>query len=228
MTVGSRPQCPRSRTRARYCAAFSISIALSGTAVAAVGSTALAAPSPDRDRRAIRTRRQSSSRPTSRWTAHDVFSYTGTPDAFVGYLGARNATADVVAVELGLDPVALRDAWARADLPHQKAVLAALTQIGAPYVKNTSDPNVGFDCSGLTAYAWGRAGVELSRQSSAQINAARSIDQSEAFAGDLAQYPGHVMMYLGVGDAIVHAANHEKDIAIDFLSRDVRFGDPTG
>ena len=102
------------------------------------------------------------------------------------------------------------------------------TQIGAQYVKNTSDPNVGFDCSGLTAYAWGRAGVELSRQSSAQINAARSIDQSEAFAGDLAQYPGHVMMYLGVGDAIVHAANHEKDIAIGFLSRDVRFGDPTG
>ena len=48
----------------------------------------------------------------------------------MAYLGARNATADVVAFELGLDPVALRDAWARADLPHQKAVLAALTQIG--------------------------------------------------------------------------------------------------
>ncbi len=204
-----------------------VSIALSGTAVAGVGSTALAAPSPT----AISGNPHSPAvieQANVALEAHDVFSYTGTPDAFVGYLGARNATADVVAVELGLDPVALRDAWARADLPHQKAVLAALTQIGAPYVKNTSDPNVGFDCSGLTAYAWGRAGVELSRQSSAQINAARSIDQSEAFAGDLAQYPGHVMMYLGVGDAIVHAANHEKDIAIGFLSRDVRFGDPTG
>ena len=70
--------------------------------------------------------------------------------------------------------------------------------------------------------------MQLSRQSSAQINAARSIDQSEAFAGDIAQYPGHVMMYLGVGDAIVHAANQEKDVALDTLRRDVRFGDPTG
>ena len=204
-----------------------VSVALSGAALAGVGSAALAAPSPaaiSGDQHSPAVIEQAN----VALEAHDVFSYAGTPDAFVAYLGARNATADVVAFELGLDPVALRDAWARADLPHQKAVLAALTQIGAPYVKNTSDPNVGFDCSGLTAYAWGRAGVELSRQSSAQINAARSIDQSEAFAGDLAQYPGHVMMYLGVGDAIVHAANHEKDIAIGFLSRDVRFGDPTG
>ena len=203
------------------------SLAIAGGAVAAVGSTVSAAPAPA----AIAGDPHSPvviEQANVALTAHDVFSYTGTPDAFVAYLGARNATADVVAFELGLDPVALRDAWARADLPHQKAVLAALTQIGAPYVKNTSDPAVGFDCSGLTAYAWGRAGVQLSRQSSAQINAARSIDQSEAFAGDIAQYPGHVMMYLGVGDAIVHAANHEKDVALDTLRRDVRFGDPTG
>ena len=202
------------------------SLAIAGVAVAAVGPTVSAAPAPA----AIAGDPHSPvviERADVALAAHDVFSYTGTPDAFVTYLGVRNATADVVAFELGLDPVALRDAWARADLRHQKAVLAALTQIGAPYVKNTSDPAVGFDCSGLTAYAWGRAGVQLSRQSSAQINAARSIDQSEAFAGDIAQYPGHVMMYLGVGDAIVHAANHDKDVALDTLRRDVRFGDPS-
>jgi hypothetical protein len=161
-------------------------------------------------------------------TAHDVFSYGRAPEAFVAYVAERNATADIVAFELGIDPIALRDAWAHADLAHQKAVLAALTQIGAPYVRNTSDPAVGFDCSGLTAFAWARAGLDLTRQSSAQINAARPIEQSEAMAGDLLQYPGHVMMYLGAGDAIVHAANHDKDIAIDFISRGVRFGDPTG
>ena len=161
-------------------------------------------------------------------TAHDVFSYTHAPDAFVVYMQARNATAEAVAVELAVDPVALRDAWSRADLQHQKAVLAALGQIGAEYVKNTSDPAVGFDCSGLTAFAWARAGVPISRQSSSQINATRGIEQSQAVAGDLAYYPGHVMMYLGVGDAIVHAVNHSKDVAIGFLSRDVRFGDPSG
>jgi len=158
--------------------------------------------------------------------SHDVFSWSRTPDSFSAYVGARHAAADAVATELGIDAAALRDAWARADLPHQKAVLAALTQLDRPYVRNTSDPSVGFDCSGLTAFAWGRAGVTITRQSSAQIEAARPIEQSAARAGDLAQYPGHVMMYLGVGDAIVHAANHSTDIAIGLLSRDVRFGDP--
>jgi hypothetical protein len=47
-------------------------------------------------------------------------------------------------------------------------------------------------------------------------------------AGDLVQYPGHVMMYLGVGDAIVHAVNHKDDVELDFFRRNVRFGDPVG
>jgi len=160
--------------------------------------------------------------------AHDAFSWAGSPDAFAAYVGARNTAADAVGAELGVDPAALRAAWARADLAHQKAVLAALTQIHMPYVKNTSDPAVGFDCSGLTAFAWGRAGLTITRQSSAQLSAARPVEQSEAIAGDLAQYPGHVMMYLGTGDAIVHAANRNTDVAIGFLSRSSRFGDPTG
>ena len=97
----------------------------------------------------------------------------GHAGAFVPYIGDRNATADAVAGRDRTRPGALRDAWARADLPHQEAVLAALTQLGVAYRSNTSDPGVGFDCSGLTACAWGRAGVPLTRQSGAQINAAR-------------------------------------------------------
>lgn len=161
-------------------------------------------------------------------TAHDVFSYAGTPAAFVGYIAARDATADAVAMEMGLDPLALRDAWARADLQHQEAVLAALTQLGVAYRKNTSEPGVGFDCSGLTAFAWGRAGVSITRQSSAQIGAASPRDQATAVAGDLMQYPGHVMMYLGVGEAIVHASNPSTDVALSFTSRNVEFGNPQG
>ena len=41
-------------------------------------------------------------------------------------------------------------------------------------------------------------------------------------AGDLVQYPGHVMMYLGVGDAIVHAVNRADDVELDVVSRNVR------
>src|SRR5918993_1102634 len=41
------------------------------------------------------------------------------------------------------------------------AINAAMSQLGVPYQYATSDPGVGFDCSGLTHYAWGQAGVYL-------------------------------------------------------------------
>ena len=59
-----------------------------------------------------------------------------------------------------------------ADLEHQEAVLAALTQLGVAVPVATSQPGVGFDCSGLTSFAWGRAGYGLTRQSGSQIRAA--------------------------------------------------------
>jgi cell wall-associated NlpC family hydrolase len=133
-----------------------------------------------------------------------------------------------VAVEMGLDPLVLRDAWARADMPHQKAVMAALAELGKPYRYATSDPARGFDCSGLTAYAWLRAGVDIANQSGSQIRAAAPRDHASAMAGDLVQYPGHVMMYLGVGNAIVHAVNRSDDVELDYFSRNVRFGNPIG
>jgi cell wall-associated NlpC family hydrolase len=106
--------------------------------------------------------------------------------------------------------------------------MAALAELGKPYRYATSDPAVGFDCSGLTAYAWSRAGVDIANQSGAQIRAAAPRDHATAMAGDLAQYPGHVMMYLGVGDAIVHAVNRSDDVELDFVRRNVKFGNPIG
>ena len=142
------------------------------------------------------------------------------------YIAARDAAADSVAFEMGLDAAAVRDAWSRADMPHQTAVLAALTELGKPYRYATSDPDRGFDCSGLTAYAWALAGVNIPHQSSAQIRTAAPRDKATALAGDIVQYPGHVMLYLGVGDAIVHAVNRRDDVELDFVGRRVRFGNP--
>ncbi len=160
--------------------------------------------------------------------AQDAFVGNPTAETMAVYVTARDTTADSVAFEMALDPAAVRDAWERADMPHQTAVLAALAELGKPYRYATSDPAVGFDCSGLTAYAWARAGVSIAHQSSSQIRAAARRDRSTAMAGDLAQYPGHVMLYLGVGDAIVHAANRRDDVELDDVGRSVRFGDPIG
>ena len=83
--------------------------------------------------------------------------------------------------------------------------MSALTQVGVPYRRNTSQAGVGFDCSGLTTYAWAQAGVGLTRQSGAQIKNAAARTRETAQAGDLAYYPGHVMMWLGVDSFIVHS-----------------------
>jgi cell wall-associated NlpC family hydrolase len=148
---------------------------------------------------------------------------------FREFARARDRAAVVTAGELGVDPKTLRKAWRAADVAHQVAVLAAVAQIGTEYSYSSSEPGVAFDCSGLTAYAWGRAGVALYPQSGSQIDAAAPRDQATARAGDLVQYPGHVMMYLGVENAIVHAANHDSDVELSRLrdGRSFRWGDPS-
>jgi cell wall-associated NlpC family hydrolase len=89
------------------------------------------------------------------------------------------------------------------------AVQAALAQQGVPYRYATSSPGVGFDCSGLTAYAWRQAGVGLPHQSRAQYASVPHVPKDQAQPGDLLFFYSpisHVSIYLGNG-AHVHAPN---------------------
>ena len=161
--------------------------------------------------------------------AKEAFDRNPTPETERAFDTALTDLAAATAHEMSVSTAALEAAWRRADSPHQTAVLTALTQLGAPYRSNTSDPEVGFDCSGLTSFAWREAGVQLSRQSGAQISEAEERTEETAMAGDLAQYPGHVMLYLGVEGTIVHASNPENDVELWLLGdRSVNFGDPSG
>ena len=89
----------------------------------------------------------------------------------------------------------------------QAAIRYALSQLGTPYRYAMSSPGKGFDCSGLTAYAWGRAGVSLPRNSRRQYNALPKVPKELAQPGDLI-FTGspihHVGIYLG-GGRMVHA-----------------------
>jgi cell wall-associated NlpC family hydrolase len=140
----------------------------------------------------------------------------------------RAITARYTAQQLGYDELAMVDAWSSAPVDHQRAVLGALTQVGVPYRTNTSVEGKGFDCSGLTTYAWQGSGLELFRQSGSQISQAETVPREEAKAGDLVHYPGHIMLYLGVGDAIVHSVQTGRTVEIDTIRRGrVTFGDPS-
>jgi cell wall-associated NlpC family hydrolase len=162
---------------------------------------------------------------------YDEWVTTQDPAAYRSYVWYRTQTAQFAATEIGYPEQEMVTAWASTPIDHQRAVLAAMTQVGVPYRTNTSQENVGFDCSGLTTYAWAKAGVQLIRQSTSQIREAAPLDRTTAKAGDLVQYPGHVMMYLGVGDAIIHSVQRGRTVELDTISdrrtNSVRFGDPS-
>jgi cell wall-associated NlpC family hydrolase len=130
----------------------------------------------------------------------------------------RHALAEVVSPFVGVPADALEDAWAVADPRRQTVIYTALSQLGEPYVTNGESPEVGFDCSGLTKFSWAKAGVALEHQSEAQVRQGEARTFASAQPGDLLHYPGHIGMYLGAGRAIVHAVNHETDLAIGIAS----------
>jgi cell wall-associated NlpC family hydrolase len=86
------------------------------------------------------------------------------------------------------------------------AVQAAESQLGVPYVWGGETPGVGFDCSGLTAWAWGQVGVSLPHYSGGQMADSAPVPVSDLQPGDLLFYgPGgadHVAMYVGGGSMI--------------------------
>lgn len=163
--------------------------------------------------------------------AYDEYAASGDLADYLDYAEQRAATARFAARQLGYNEFSMIDAWRSTSLDHQHAVLAAMSQVGVPYRSLSSKEDVGFDCSGLTSYAWRTAGEELARQSGSQIKAAERLTRDTAKAGDLVYYPGHVMMYLGVGDAVVHSVQTGRTVEVDTISgrrrNSVRWGDPT-
>jgi peptidoglycan DL-endopeptidase CwlO len=84
------------------------------------------------------------------------------------------------------------------------AVKTAFAQLGDPYVWGAAGPG-SFDCSGLTMYSWGAAGVSLPHSSSAQYSAVPHVSISNLQPGDLVFYYSpisHVGIYIGGGRVI--------------------------
>ncbi|WP_335931729.1 C40 family peptidase [Streptomyces sp. PTD5-9] len=110
---------------------------------------------------------------------------------------SRSGRGDMIAPALGLPAGSTRAA---------AAVLAVRQALGRPYVWGANGPSA-FDCSGLTQWAYARAGVSLPRTSQAQRHAGRLVPLSEARPGDLVVYradASHVAMYVG-GGQVIHA-----------------------
>jgi cell wall-associated NlpC family hydrolase len=87
------------------------------------------------------------------------------------------------------------------------AIAAGRTRLGMPYVWGATGPS-SFDCSGLTQWAYRRAGVSIPRTSREQYAGLPKVPLSQLAPGDLFFYATdvhdpstihHVGMYLGAG-----------------------------
>jgi hypothetical protein len=112
----------------------------------------------------------------------------------------------------------------------QMAVRAALTKQGTPYVWGAKGPRV-FDCSGLTQWAWGQAGVTLGGDTYTQVQQGIPVSPGDVQAGDLifpkgswdSRGPGHVQLAISPTE-VVHAPQTGDVVRVapmpkDFIAR---------
>lgn len=97
------------------------------------------------------------------------------------------------------------------------AVRMAMSQLGVPYVYGAESPGKAFDCSGLVQWAYSQIGIKIPRVVKDQAAATPKVDPNSAQAGDLLMSKdyGHVMMYMGNGQAVEapHTGDKVKTIA---------------
>ncbi len=86
--------------------------------------------------------------------------------------------------------------------------------VGNPYVWGGTSLTDGADCSGFIKSVYEHFGISLPHSSEALRSKGQAVSSlSQAKAGDIICYSGHVALYIG-GGKIVHAANSESGIKI--------------
>ena len=115
----------------------------------------------------------------------------------------RLATVLLLVACAGLTACGGHSSPALSSSPHAMGVVeTARSVIGTPYSWGGSSPQTGFDCSGLTYWAYNQNGVLLPRTSSDQIRVGQKIS-NDIQPGDLVFFQvgqgNHVGIYAGQG-----------------------------
>ncbi len=105
----------------------------------------------------------------------------------------------------------------------EHAAAVAVRQIGIPY-RYGGNSRSGFDCSGLVHYAYGQAGVDVPRTTTALWRALSPVTADELRVGDVLFFDiegkvSHVGLYLGAG-RFVHAPASGREVSVESLASD--------
>lgn len=114
-------------------------------------------------------------------------------------------------------PEYLMNRWLVVSHRRATAILAAVDALGSRYVFAQRGPDE-FDCSGLTSYVWGQAGLRLKTYSLAQRDQTDAVELTELLPGDLVfrsdgtirdsgVTSGHVALALGAGTLVIDASS---------------------
>ncbi|MET9963425.1 C40 family peptidase [Streptomyces sp. NPDC006326] len=109
-----------------------------------------------------------------------------------------------------------------------RALAVAASKQGSPYAYGATGPKR-FDCSGLTLYAFRKAGRRLPRTAEQQYRDTQHISRSDRALGDLVFFAkggrlGHVGIYAG-DDKIWHAPRPGTRVRLERIwSDNVRYG----
>jgi peptidoglycan DL-endopeptidase CwlO len=93
-----------------------------------------------------------------------------------------------------------------------QVIAIAMQHLGTPYVWGGASPSQGFDCSGLTSYAYAQIGISLPHHAASQWNHGIPVSRDDLQPADLVFFSGlgHMGMYIG-GGQFIHAP-HTGDV----------------
>ncbi|WP_296112082.1 SH3 domain-containing C40 family peptidase [uncultured Anaerococcus sp.] len=132
----------------------------------------------------------------------------------------QQAQQEVVEVEQVVEEQAINTPQ-QSNQSGQAAANIASQFVGLPYVWGSSNPNVGFDCSGLTSYAYRQMGITIPHSSAAQFNSGYAVDVNNLKAGDLVFFSfgggriDHVGIMLSSDGSFVHASTPSTGVRYD-------------
>ena len=100
-----------------------------------------------------------------------------------------------------------------------QVIAVAMQYLGVPYVWGGASPSQGFDCSGLTSYAYAQIGISLPHHAASQWGYGTPVSYEDLQPADLVFFHGlgHMGMYIG-GDQFIHAPHTGDVVKISTLS----------